>query len=126
MPNINLATCEIVGLFTDRLKNNWDADKITVELFEQHWENMVEDGCFDGSREFTIAEIVDNDYINNCTIIYRGDDYWDACATAYDHGVYEVCDNDPEDHDSADNIIYMLLASTFDCNGDLVFLVADY
>lgn len=126
MPNINLATDEIVGLFTDRLKNYWDADKTAIELFEQYWERMVDDGCFDGRREFTISEIVDNDWVNNLTIIYKGEDYWDACVTAHDNGVSEVCDNDPDDHESADNIVYILEASTFDADGDLVFLVADY
>ena len=127
MPNINLATEEIVGLFADRLKNYWDADKTAVELYSQYWENMAEQGCFDSDHhEFTIAEIVDNDWINNLTIIYKGDDYWDACVTAHDNGVSEVCDNDPDDHESADNIVYILEASTFDADGDLVFLVADY
>ena len=126
MPNINLATDEIVGLFADRLEKRWDADKTTVELFSQYWENMAEQGCFSCGHEFTVSEIVDNDYINNCTIVYKGEDYWDACVAAHDNGVYEVCDNDPDDHESADNIVYMILASTFDDDGDLVFLVADY
>lgn len=126
MARINLATDEIVGLFTDRLKNYWDADKVTVDLFSQYWENMADEGCFDGSHDFTVSEIVDNDYINNCTTVFKGEDYWDACVTAHDHGVYEVCDNDPDDHESADNIVYMILASTFDDDGDLAFLVANY
>lgn len=126
MPSINLTTDEIIEILSNRLQNYWDADKITVELFSQYWENMAEDGCFDGGHEFTVSEIVDNDYINNCTIVRKGEDYWDACVTAHANGVSEVCDNDPEDHESADNIIYMLLASTYDADGDLVFLVSDY
>lgn len=126
MPKLNLTTDEIVEILSNRLKNYWEAGKTAVELFSQYWENMADEGCFDGSHEFTVSEIVDNDYINNCTIVYKGDDYWDACVAAHDNGVYEVCDNDPDDHESADNIVYMILASTFDTCGNLAFLVADY
>lgn len=124
MANINLETSEIVGLLLNRLTDYTD-DETVASLFGQYWENMIEAGCFSGGHEFTVSEIVDNDY-SNCTIIRKGDKYWDACTIAHDNGVNEVCDNDPDDYDSEDNIIYMLKASEFDENGDLAFLVIDY
>ena len=50
----------------------WTDDSDVVELFEQYYENAVEGGCFDDS-EFNVMSIVDNDYVNNTTIITRGE-----------------------------------------------------
>lgn len=121
MPNINLETSEIVRLLLNRLTDYTD-DKTVTSLFEQYWENMIDAGCFSGGHEWTVSEIVCNDYSNNCTVIRKGDKYWDACMTAVNNGVNEVCD----DYDSEDNIIYILGASAVDENGDLAFLVVDY
>lgn len=113
MPNINLATCEIVGLFTDRLHNYWNVDPRSTEmkLYDSMWESLITDGCFAGNYEFTISEIVDNDWINNYCVVYMGEDDWDACMTAYNNNEWET-----------ENGI-AIAASCLDDDGDRAFLV---
>lgn len=48
----------------------WTDDNDVIELFEQYYENMVYNGCFDGS-DFDVMSIVDNDYVNNTSITTR-------------------------------------------------------
>ena len=48
----------------------WTDDSEVIELFEEYYTNMVEGGCFDGA-DFDVMSIVDNDYINNTSIITR-------------------------------------------------------
>ena len=46
----------------------WTDDEDTIELFEEYYDYMVYSGCFNGTS-LSVAEIVDNDYVNNTTII---------------------------------------------------------
>ena len=50
----------------------WTDDSDVIELFEQYYTSMVEGGCFDG-HDFDVMSIVDNDYVNNTSIVYRED-----------------------------------------------------
>mgnify|MGYP003304364970 CR=1 FL=1 len=50
----------------------WTDDNDTLELFEKYYENAIWGGCFDGS-DFNIMSIVDNDYVNNTTIVTRAE-----------------------------------------------------
>ena len=43
-------------------------DEDTIELFEEYYDHMVYGGCFEGSNR-SIAEIVDNDYVNNTSVV---------------------------------------------------------
>ena len=46
----------------------WTNDTDTLELFEKFYENRIYGGCFDGA-EFDVMLIVDNDYVNNTSIV---------------------------------------------------------
>lgn len=48
----------------------WTDDEEVIELFEQYYENMVYNGCFNGS-DFDVMSIVDNDYVNNTSVTTR-------------------------------------------------------
>ena len=54
-------------MLVERVKY-WTDDEDTIELFEEYYDNMVYNGSFEGSSR-SIAEIVDNDYCNNTSII---------------------------------------------------------
>lgn len=43
-------------------------DKITYQLFEKYYNDLIDNGVFDGIN-LSINEIVDNDYINNTTVL---------------------------------------------------------
>ena len=60
-----------VEMLVDRVKY-WTDDDDTIELFEQFYTDRVEGGCFNGA-DFDVMSIVDNDYVNNTSIITRED-----------------------------------------------------
>ena len=66
---VNIDNYEAIDMLVERVKY-WTDDDDTIELFEQYYTNMVEGGCFDGGN-FDVMSIVDNDYVNNTTIVTR-------------------------------------------------------
>ena len=69
MISIRMDSDDMIEALVERL-HTWTNDEDTRELFEQYYEHMVEGGCYDG-REFDIMSIVDNDYVNNLSIVTR-------------------------------------------------------
>ena len=59
----------IIDLLVNRVKY-WTDDDDTIELFDQYYTSMVEGGCFDGA-DLDVMAIVDNDYVNNTSIVTR-------------------------------------------------------
>lgn len=108
MARINLDNDELLGMLTDRLATVWNVDPQSPEmgLYESMWERMIEGGCFDSDYEFTISEIVDNDWVNNYRIVYKGEADWDEYMTALDNYDYEH-----------------IAETCLDDDGDRVFLV---
>ena len=66
MVTITIDEETLIEMLINRLKS-WTDDEDTIELFETYYNNMVYDGCFEGST-VDIMSIVDNDYINNTYI----------------------------------------------------------
>lgn len=113
MPKINLETDELLNLFTDRLATVWNVDPRSTEmkLYESMWERMIDDGCFDSDYEFTISEIVDNDWVNNYRVVFMGEDEWEDCLTAYNNNEYETESG------------LVIVESCWDEDGDRAFLI---
>ena len=59
----------LLDMLMNRLET-WTSDDDTLELFNKFYENRIDGGCFDGA-ELDVMSIVDNDYINNTSIITR-------------------------------------------------------
>lgn len=55
-----------IDLLIERVKH-WTDDSKILELFRKMYEDYLDSGCFDGYA-YSIDEIVDNDYINNCEV----------------------------------------------------------
>ena len=72
---------DLIDILVSRVES-WTKDKTVLNLYEQMYENLVESGAFDGAR-INIAEIVDNDYVNYCDTIEKGDKYFEAVLEAY-------------------------------------------
>lgn len=66
MVSIQMDSDDMIQALVDRV-GYWTDDSDVREVFEQYYEHMVEDGCFDGC-EFNVMSIVDNDYVNNLSI----------------------------------------------------------
>ncbi len=73
---------QLLEYFMDRVERWTDADNIEYRLFEEMYENYIDQGVFD-DQEIDIMSIVDNDYINYCTILRKGDEYWDEIDAIY-------------------------------------------
>lgn len=79
---------DLLEMIMDRVYA-WTNDN--ADLFEKMYENMIWGGCFEGA-ELNIMSIVDNDYVNNTTVIYREDEpeEWDNMVRAYNEGQREI------------------------------------
>lgn len=69
MINIQMDSDDMINALVDRV-GAWTDDGEVIDLFEQYYTNAVDNGCFDGC-EFDVMSIVDNDYVNNTSIIDR-------------------------------------------------------
>ena len=61
----------LLEMLMDRLRA-WTHDSDDIDLFNQYYENRVYSGCFDGA-ELDIMSIVDNDWVNNLSIMVRAE-----------------------------------------------------
>lgn len=61
----------------------WTDDVNVQALFRQMYESYIDCGCFD-SGEFNVKAIVDNDYINWCTIVDEGDEGFEEIKAIYE------------------------------------------
>ena len=75
---------DLLDMLMDRV-NDWTTDD--ADLFEKMYENRIWGGCFEG-MEFDVNSIVDNDYVNNTSIITREDEpeEWDNMVNEYREG----------------------------------------
>ena len=67
MITVKIDEDELLDMLMNRVEH-WTNDKDTLELFEEFYKNRIYGGCFD-SAELDIMSIVDNDYINNTSIV---------------------------------------------------------
>ena len=79
---VNIDNNTALEMLIDRLKV-WTDDPDVIALYEQMYENYIDCGCFDGG-EFDVMTIVDNDYVNWCSVISPGDDCYAEIKTLYD------------------------------------------
>lgn len=79
---VNIDNDRAVDMLLERLEH-WTDDITTHRLYEAMYENYAYGGCFDGG-EFDVMAIVDNDYVNWCTVISEGDDAYEDIKKLYD------------------------------------------
>ena len=79
---VNIDNEQAVDMLLKRLEH-WTDDDTTYRLYEIMYESYVDSGCFDG-RNFDVMEIVDNDYVNWCTVISEGDEAYKDIKKLYD------------------------------------------
>ena len=86
---VNIDNDRAVDMLLERLKF-WTDDGTTHHLYEKMYNNYVAGGVFDGG-EFDVMTIVDNDYVNWCTVIEEGDDaYKDIKRLYYKQGLGDI------------------------------------
>ena len=75
-------------MLTDRVKF-WRSDSTTLELFEKMYEHYIDNGFFDYG-EFDVMQIVDNDVVNWCDVVEKGDKDFEKLLKLYKQGEYDV------------------------------------
>ena len=78
---VNIDNDRTVDMLLERLEH-WTDDYTTYKLYEAMYESYVDGGCFDGG-DFDIMAIVDNDYVNWCTVISEGDEAYEDIKKLY-------------------------------------------
>ncbi|WP_289146999.1 hypothetical protein [uncultured Megamonas sp.] len=69
MALVNIDNDTLLKMLIDRLQF-WTDDNITIELFAKMYSNYLNDRLFN-NIDFDINKIVDNDFINNCIVVYK-------------------------------------------------------
>lgn len=91
MITVTLENDEALDMLMNRL-SVWTDDKEVQDLYEQMYENYIEGGCFDGGS-FNVMEIVDNDYVNYCSILTKEDcseEDWNKLVELYNDGERDI------------------------------------
>lgn len=74
----------------------WTNDKDELDLFEEMYDSYINSCVFDGG-EFNVMSIVDNDYVNYCTVIYKKDineEDWEKLVELFEDGDRDIsCEN---------------------------------
>jgi hypothetical protein len=71
-----------LAMLMDRLEY-WTTDPTETELFEKMYQQYLDEGLFDGDN-FDVMAIVDNDYVNWCSIITKDDEDYEEVKAAYE------------------------------------------
>lgn len=82
MINVKIDEDRLVDMLLSRVEY-WTEDLTTYRLFEEMYQNYADCGCFDGCN-LDINFIVDNDYINYCSVIEKGDEAYEDIKRLYE------------------------------------------
>ena len=82
MITVRIENEDALEMLMDRVRY-WTDDRATQDLYEQMYSSYIDGGCFDGG-EFDVMAIVDNDYINWCTIVDEGDEDFEEIKAVYE------------------------------------------
>lgn len=81
MLNIKIDEEKAIDLLVERVKF-WTQDETTIELFEKMYDSYIYSGCFE-DIDFDVMVIVDNDYINYCSVISKEDEDFEDILKVY-------------------------------------------
>lgn len=76
----------VIELLINRL-SFWTNDEEVVDLFKQMYERYFDEEVFDN---LDIDLIVDNDFINDCGIIEKGDEDFEKVKELVKQGYYDI------------------------------------
>lgn len=103
---------DALEMLMDRVKF-WDPDSTTYDLYEQMYQSYIDGGAFDGG-EFDVMQIVDNDWVNWCSVVSPGDEQYDEILAAYkEDGLGDISTRD---------LIYDYIEAAKEEDGKIYFL----
>lgn len=86
--NVKIEDYKVLDMLLDRC-HDWGTSKDNIDLFEKMYQNYVDGGVFDGV-ELDIMSIVDNDVVNYCSVIEKGEKDFKKLLKLYKQGEYDV------------------------------------
>ncbi|WP_394980703.1 hypothetical protein [uncultured Helicobacter sp.] len=69
--NVRLDSDILLDMLVDRLDYWTSLDKEDKKLFKEMYRQSIEGGVFNNDMEFNVMQIVDNDVVNWCSILYK-------------------------------------------------------
>lgn len=77
----------LLKLLIERVKS-WTDDQDVIDLYESMYDNYLENEMF--SENFNVNEIVDNDYVNWCSVISEGDEDFEKVQELAKNYEYDI------------------------------------
>lgn len=88
----NLSSDESLTLLMERVQC-WNNNPQEVDLFRKMYKEALENEVFEGNS-YSINDIVDNDCVNECSIIRVGDDFFEKIHELYKKGERDISTED--------------------------------
>ena len=88
---VELDEDDAVDMLMDRVAY-WTDDTVVKDLYREMYESYVGGGCFDGV-ELDVMSIVDNDYVNWCSVVSEEDCTeadWKKLVELYEEGTRDI------------------------------------
>ena len=86
--NVKIEDWQLLEMLLERCQV-WGTSKDNIDLFEKMYQNYIDGGVFD-SAELNIMSIVDNDVVNYCSVIEKGEKDFKKLLKLYKQGDYDV------------------------------------
>lgn len=80
--NVKIDSDDLIEMLIGQLEL-WTHDKQTIDLYTQMYVRELEGGVFENA-EFNPAVIVDNDYVNYCSIVEEGEEDYSDILEVYE------------------------------------------
>lgn len=101
MINVILDEHKVVDILINILVDDYNPEKEVVELFKKMYENNIINSGFE-SIDTPLDDMVGNDYINDCRVVYEGDDDYENIKKEFeeeglgvsDYGIIEASNED--------------------------------
>ena len=88
---VELDEDDAVDMLMNRL-DYWTDDEEVKDLYREMYESYVDGGCFNDG-EFNVMSIVDNDYVNWCSVVSEEDCTeadWKKLVELYEEGTRDI------------------------------------
>lgn len=97
MITIQIDEDDLLDMLMDRVAY-WTNDVEVIDLYEEMYRSYVDGGVFEGA-ELNIMSIVDNDYVNYCTVLEANEvseEAWKQLVNLYNEGTRDISCEDIE------------------------------
>ena len=104
---IILPDYDVIDVFESRVRF-WTSDEKIIELFKMMYLERLND--VDPEFELDIYNIVDNDYVNYCKVIFENDEYYEEIKSANLNDEIDISETTPYSYiESASDDLKMFL-----------------